>query len=130
MGTHRDDKWRGVLQGRSFSRKMVSENDNMQKQRYSIEDISKIITPIAQKFGIGKLSVFGSYARGEATPDSDLDFHLIDCGSLRGLFRLMGFESELEDRFQVPVDVIVGDSTFDDVYRNIQKEEIIIYDAH
>jgi predicted nucleotidyltransferase len=102
----------------------------MQRQRYSIDEISNIVAPIAREFGIGKLSIFGSYARGEATENSDLDIHLIDRGSLRGLFRLMGFESALEDSLHIPVEVIVGDSTFDDVYQNILREEVVIYDAN
>jgi predicted nucleotidyltransferase len=107
--------------------KIKSVDNNMKKQRYSIEEISNIVTPIAREYGIGKLSVFGSYARGEATENSDVDFHLSDCGSLRGLFRLMGFELALEDSLQIPVDVIVGSSTFDDVYQNILREEIVVY---
>jgi predicted nucleotidyltransferase len=102
----------------------------MRTQVYSIDEISKIVAPIAREHGIGKLSIFGSYARGEATADSDLDFHLIDCGSLRGLFRLAGFELALEDELERPVDVVVGDSTFGDVLQTIQKEEIVIYDTH
>jgi len=101
----------------------------MEKRRYSIDEIVQIITPIAKEFGIGKLSVFGSYARGDASEDSDLDFHLIDAGSIRGLFRLMGFEAALEESLHIPVDVIVGKSTFDDVYQNILREEIVVYDA-
>ena len=72
---------------------------------YSIEDISRIVAPIANDFGVRKLSVFGSYARGEATPDSDLDFHIIDRGTLRGLFRLAGFELALEEQLKVPLSV-------------------------
>lgn len=40
---------------------------------YSIEEISRIVTPIADDMGIEKVYLFGSYARGKATPDSDVD---------------------------------------------------------
>ena len=93
------------------------------------DEISKIVAPVASSFGIRKLSVFGSYARGEATEGSDIDFHLIDRGTLRGLFRLAGFELALEEKFKVPVDVVTTDSLFDDVRERIEQEELIIYEA-
>ena len=86
---------------------------------YSIDEISKIVAPIAASFGIRKLSVFGSYARGEATEDSDLDFHLIDRGTMRGLIRLAGIELALEEKLKVPVDVVTTNSLFDDVRQRI-----------
>jgi predicted nucleotidyltransferase len=101
----------------------------MQTQTYSIDEISNIVAPIARAFGIRKLAVFGSYARGEATEKSDLDFHIIDRGSLRGLFKLAGFELALEDKFNIPVDVLVADSTFEDVRANVEREEVVIYDV-
>ena len=105
-------------------------DEEMKPQRiYSIDEISKIVAPIAASFGIRKLSVFGSYARGEATENSDLDFHLIDRGSLRGLFRLAGFELALEEKFKVSVDVVTTNSLFDDVRQRIEQEELIVYES-
>jgi predicted nucleotidyltransferase len=101
----------------------------MQTRIYSINEISNIAAPIARAFGIRKLSVFGSYARGEATKDSDLDFRIIDRGSLRGLFKLAGFELALEEKFNLPVDVVVADAMFDDVLQNVEQEEFVVYDA-
>ena len=45
----------------------------MQKQVYSIDEIRKIVTPIAKQHGVDKVFLFGSYARGDATPASDVD---------------------------------------------------------
>jgi predicted nucleotidyltransferase len=101
----------------------MSERDFM----YSITDITKSVAPIAQSFGIGKLALFGSYARNEASETSDLDFHIIDCGSLRGLFALAGFKNALEDVFKVPVDVVTTNSMYDDVRAAVEHEEIIVY---
>ncbi len=96
---------------------------------YSVTEISKIVTPIARSYGIGCLSVFGSYARGEATSGSDIDFHILDKGSLCGLFQLAGFQIALEEALNVPVDVVTTGSLFEDVYSTIAKEEKIVYEA-
>ncbi len=41
---------------------------------FTLEEITEIIKPIAQKYHVNAIYLFGSYARGEATCDSDLDF--------------------------------------------------------
>jgi predicted nucleotidyltransferase len=40
---------------------------------YTIDDIRTIVGPIASRFGVERVWMFGSYARGEATPASDAD---------------------------------------------------------
>ena len=40
---------------------------------YTIDEIRQIITPIAKKYGLPAVYLFGSYARGTANEDSDVD---------------------------------------------------------
>jgi predicted nucleotidyltransferase len=99
----------------------------MQKRIYSIDEIANIVAPIARAYGIGRLSLFGSYARGDATTNSDIDLRIIDKGSLRGLFQLAGFNYDLEEKFKTRVDVLPTDAINGDVLNEITKEEIIVY---
>ena len=48
----------------------------MSNKIYTIDEIRKIISPIATRYGVERMFLFGSYARGEATTQSDLDFRL------------------------------------------------------
>lgn len=82
---------------------------------------------IAQKYGISKIYVFGSVARGDATDQSDIDF-LVEMQEGASLFGVSGFNFESEKLLGVPVDVVplstlsqVSDQKF---VRNIQKEAI------
>ena len=96
---------------------------------YTIDQIRDMATPVAQNYGVRRMSLFGSYARGEATDSSDLDF-LIDEGKMRGLMQYMGFVMELEDLFGCHVDVVM-DGIDDKAFLNmIQKEAVLLYEAN
>ena len=101
----------------------------MLKRIYTIDEISSLIRPIAQAYGIGCLSLFGSYARGEAKEASDIDFRIVDDGTLRGFFRLAGFQRELEEVLHIKVDVIPTDALNKNFLEEIQQEEVIVYVA-
>jgi predicted nucleotidyltransferase len=97
--------------------------------RYTIGEIAEIVAPIAEEYGIKKMAVFGSYARGEASKGSDLDFHIIDRGALRGLFQLSGFNIALKEKLKMDVDVLTSGSLSDEFLGRISKEEIVVYEA-
>lgn len=61
---------------------------------YTIEQIKEKTIPIAKAYGINKMCLFGSYARGEATDNSDVDIY-IDKGKLRSLIQYFAFVNEL-----------------------------------
>lgn len=63
------------------------------------------ILRIAAKHGARNVRVFGSVARGEATPDSDVDF-LVDMEPGRTLFDMGGLLMDLRDLLGLPVDVV------------------------
>ena len=99
----------------------------MSNQVYTIEEISRIIKPIAKSYGVGRLSLFGSYARGEAVETSDIDLRIVDDGALRGFVRLAGFHRELEESLRVRVDVIPTDALDESFLKEIIAEEVIVF---
>ena len=53
---------------------------------YTVNELKKIITPVARRYGIRAVYLFGSYARNEATEQSDVDILIDRAGSVvRGL---------------------------------------------
>ena len=93
---------------------------------YSLDEIRSIAAPIAARHGVSALYLFGSYARGEATPESDLDFR-IEKGKMRSLFQLTGFEMDMEESFDKPLDVLTTSMLSEQFLRSIQPEEVLIY---
>ncbi len=71
---------------------------------YSIEEIKSIVAMVASKYEIESVFLFGSYARGEATEESDLDFLVIGKPGFRRTL-IFAFAEELRDAFQKDVDV-------------------------
>ncbi len=84
--------------------------------------------PIAIRYGVDALSLFGSYARGEADEKSDLDF-LILKGSMKGLLSYCGMIADLEDTFQCHIDVVMKNAIKDDkFFEEISKDEVKLYE--
>ena len=74
---------------------------------YTLEEIRSRTLPIIQKYHIPAMYLFGSYARGQATEDSDLDFLVDTTGtSLTSLLRLGALYCDLENAFEKRIDLI------------------------
>ena len=73
-------------------------------QMVSLPEIQKVVSQLSEQYGAERVYLFGSYARGDMTKDSNIDLR-IDKGSIRGL-ELAGLLVDLEDALGVPVDLI------------------------
>jgi len=62
------------------------------------------ITQLGVRFGVRNIRVFGSVARGETTPESDLDL-LVDVERGHGYFDMAGFALGVEDELGVMTQV-------------------------
>ena len=93
---------------------------------YSVEEIQKIVSPIAARYGVDRVYLFGSYARGDNRADSDIDLR-VDKGRARGL-QMAFLLSDLEDALRLPVDLLSTaalDQPFSDA---ISREEKLLYE--
>lgn len=72
---------------------------------YTIDEIASIVVPIARSYGAGRVMVFGSYAKGVAGPDSDIDL-LIDPGEIKSYFRFATMATDMKNALGKEVDVV------------------------
>ncbi len=100
----------------------------MQAKDYSIDELRKIIAPIARKYSISKVYLFGSVARGDYTESSDIDLR-IDKGNLRGYFALCCFYTEVQEALQMKVDLLTTGSLDQEFLEQIRKDEVELYAA-
>lgn len=85
--------------------------------------INKIV-PILKKSGVKKAGIFGSYARGDAKKNSDIDI-LIQPPKGMGL-KFIGLELELEEKLRRKVDLITYRSISPYLKKYILADEIRI----
>lgn len=103
---------------------------------YTISEISNLVRPIAEKYGLKAVFLFGSYARNEANEDSDIDLLVDTDGTgLRSLFALGALYCDLEEALQKSIDLITvgtmeqqsqmpGEEQFKE---NVKRERVELY---
>lgn len=109
---------------------------------YTIDEIKQLTKNIFKKYGVEKAYLFGSYARGEAKKNSDIDI-MIKKGELQSLLQLSGLGNDLTETLRKEFDIITeetftsGQDKHEDelvkkankfFYNEILKERILIYD--
>ncbi len=88
-----------------------------------IERIKKIAVPVLKKAGVKRAGIFGSYARGEQTPDSDVDILVDMDGNLLDLVRI---QLELKKILGKNVDILSYNGINHLIKRKILEEELKI----
>lgn len=85
------------------------------------------VIEITSKYDVNKVYLFGSYAKGEATEDSDIDIYIES--DITGL-RFFGLNDKLREKLHKGVD-LVSTKNIDvdsEIYQEIQETGIVIYE--
>lgn len=99
----------------------------MNNNIFTIEDIENFVKPIAEKYKVKEIYLFGSYARGEADEGSDLDF-LVFGGENFKLTMIFSLAEDLREVLKKDVDVFeINEINKDsDFYNAIMKERLLV----
>lgn len=99
----------------------------------SLDSIRILIQPVARKYGLEKVYVFGSYARGEASPDSDIDLS-IEGGSFKGISGYLDLQNAIEKAVGKRVDIVERKAIIKDKTRSgcrfrehVERDQVMIY---
>ena len=90
----------------------------------TLKEIKDRITPVVEKHHIEDVYLFGSYARGEANENSDVDIYC-SSGDVETLFDEAGLIKELEEALGKKVDVVTIGSKMHDFFRQQLEEDKI-----
>lgn len=93
---------------------------------HTIPEIRQIVSDLARQYGAQRVYLFGSYARGDMTSDSDIDLR-IDKGAIRGL-AFAGLLGDLEDALDTRVDLISTVGMDTEFLKEIQRDEVLLYE--
>jgi len=93
--------------------------------RTDLEELKDEIAHILARHDIYRASLFGSYATGEANPDSDIDI-LVDFRGEKSLLDLVALKLEMEEALQRKVDVLTYDSLAPLVRDRVLREQVTI----
>ncbi|MCL2296186.1 MAG: nucleotidyltransferase domain-containing protein [Methanomassiliicoccaceae archaeon] len=96
------------------------------RKRYTVEELRAIVRPVAEKYGVDKIYLFGSVARGDYNEYSDYDF-CIESGKIRTLFVLSGFFRELRDAVGCEIDIVDKEALEDEFLDIVMREGIELY---
>lgn len=90
----------------------------------TIKQIKERMAPVLKKWDIHEVYLFGSYARGEANNDSDVDIYC-EHGKVKNLYDCVDIEDDLKAALGKDVDVVFIGSRMDDWFKaELDKDKI------
>jgi predicted nucleotidyltransferase len=103
---------------------------------YTIDEIRKRIEPVALKYRLPAVYLFGSYARGDATDTSDVDILVDRTGTdIKGMFAMGGLYNDLSDAVGKTIDLVTTGALEQESTRertpwfveNLERERVKIF---
>ncbi len=94
--------------------------------KITLEQTQTKIVPILKAAGVSFAGIFGSYARGEAKPESDLDV-LVKFSSRKTLLEFIRLERRLSEMLGVKVDLVTEEFLSPYIRPNVLRDLKVLY---
>ena len=88
-------------------------------------ELKSFIDEISSKYNLKKVILFGSCANGTNREDSDIDLMVEYNTPTVSIFSTVGLMQEIQEKFNVPVDIIRYPLKNQGINLRIDKEEIL-----
>lgn len=94
----------------------------------SLADISSAVSRVLPRYDVREAYLFGSFARGEQKPESDIDLRLV-CGGSMTFGMLYELSLELEETLSRKVDIVTNppEHMRPAFRKSIEREEVRLY---
>ena len=89
---------------------------------------NKTLVSFLTKHGAKKIGLFGSVARGEDRPDSDIDV-LVEFSEVKSLFEMVGIELDLADVLGKKIDLFREENLRPIIKNSVMEDLVVIYDG-
>ena len=116
------NKLDSVINRNNYITNLIAEDIN--PGVLTIKEIKQRIKPVIEKHGIKDVYLFGSYARGEANRDSDVDIYC-SSGDVDSLIKEIDLIHEFEEVLRKRVDVVTIGSQMHEYFRKQLEEDMI-----
>jgi predicted nucleotidyltransferase len=93
------------------------------------QEIFEKIIKFLKNEGAKRISVFGSYVRGEEKRESDIDI-IVEFSERKSLLELVRIERELSEFLGIKVDLLTEQSISPYLIDSIRKEMEVIYEGY
>lgn len=107
---------------------IISNNKNnynyCSNEVISLDALKTIAKPIFNKWGIKDIYLFGSYARGDANENSDIDFYCKH-GDIKNLYDAYDINEELKEALNKNVDIIFEGTILEKSFEKNLKKDLI-----
>ena len=104
--------------------------EDLESNVLTIKQIKERIKPVMQKFNIKEVYLFGSYSRGEANNNSDVDIYC-ESGDLKTLYDEVELKKLLEKSLGKKVDIVTIGSQMNDFFKaQLEEDKIRLWWKH
>ena len=98
-----------------------------------LDAIRTLLMPVVKKYDIKRIYLFGSYARGEARKDSDVDL-LIEGDGVKGMMPFLELQESMEKHIGKKVDLVEYGAVLKDNTRagrrfreHVERDKVLLY---
>ena len=93
-----------------------------------LEKIKEKIKPVAKKYNLAYVWIFGSYAKKKQKKDSDVDI-IVRTEDVIGGFKIVEVKFALEEALEKQVDIITTGSIKGSLLEDVDLEEVLVYSS-
>ena len=95
----------------------------------NLNEIQRAVSKAAERHDVRKVYLFGSYARGEAHGEGDLDLCL-ETGPAFSLFSAGKFSDALQRSLGIPINIVTERSLYPFVRESMMRERMLVYERN